>query len=647
MLEGQTGSGKTTQVPQFLIEAGYANNGKMVGCTQPRRVAAMSVAKRVAEEMDVALGDQVGYSIRFEDRTNKSTVLKYLTDGMLLREAMTDPNLQAYSVLVLDEAHERTLSTDVLMGLLKDLFKRNSELKLVVMSATMNAEKFQDYFDGAPLLNVPGRMYPVEVFYAPEPVTDYVDAAIQTVLEICRDQPPGDVLVFLTGEEEIEESCRRLEEELKPYERHQGPVDVLPLYGSLPPDKQQRVFGKPPEPQYHGGPLGRKIICATNIAETSLTIDGVVYVVDTGFSKQKIYNPRARVESLLVQPISQASAKQRAGRAGRTRPGKCFRLYTKHSFTADLIEATHPEVLRSNLGNVTLLLKKLGIDDLVHFDWMDPPAPETLMRALELLNYLNALNDEGDLTELGHMMSAFPLEAESSAALINSPKHGCSHEVLTIVAMLSAAHNCFIRRKKKDRGKKLSDPHQVFRQAEGDHMTLLTLFHAYKENDRKNRNGGVGQWCWNNYINYRAMKSADNVRTQLERIMRRLNIPLVSHPQDVKYSKDIRRAMLSGYFMQVAHKTDKRRYLIVKDNQLVALHPSCGMRSGPDWVMYNEFVLTKTNYIRTCSEIEGRWLIEQAPHYYELENFPEGHTVDELRRLYNKQARRRERERGR
>lgn len=643
VLDGQTGSGKTTQVPQFLIDGGYARGGRIVGCTQPRRVAAMSVAKRVAEEMDVALGDQVGYTIRFEDKTSKVTVLKYMTDGMLLREAMNDPMLQGYSAIVLDEAHERTLSTDVLMGLLKGILKRNAELRVVVMSATLDAEKFQDYFDGAPLLSVPGRIFPVEVLYAPEPVTDYVDSAVKTVLEICRDHPPGDILVFLTGEEEIEESCRRIEEELQPYERLQGPTDILPLYGSLPPERQQRVFGPAPPPQYHGGPPGRKIICATNIAETSLTIDGVVYVVDTGFSKQKIYNPRARVESLLVQPISRASAKQRAGRAGRTRPGKCFRLYTKESFHTDLIEATHPEILRSNLGNVVLQLKKLGIDDLVHFDFMDPPAPETLMRALELLNYLGALDDEGDLTDFGRMMSEFPLEAECSAALIKSPSYGCSNEVLSVVAMISAAQNCFVRQKKKDRGKKRGDPHGAFKHTDGDHMTLLTLFHAFKENDRKK--GGASQWCWNNLINFRAMKSAANVRTQLERIMRRLNIALVSHSHhDVQYSNNVRRAMLSGYFMHVAYKSGNgRTYLTVKDNQLVTLHPSCGMRGSPDWVMYNEFVLTKTSYIRTCSEINGLWVIEQAPHYYELKNFPEGHTKEALHRLYQK-ARRSERE---
>lgn len=638
VLEGETGSGKTTQVPQFLVDAGYVKDGKTVCCTQPRRVAAMSVAKRVAEEMDVPLGMQVGYTIRFEDRTSESTVLKYLTDGMLLREAMNDPALSNYSAIVLDEAHERTLSTDVLMGLLKGMLTRRSDLKVVVMSATMDAVKFQEYFNGAPLLSVPGRMFPVEIFYSSAPEDDYVLAAIRTVVEIHRTEPPGDVLLFLTGEEEIEESCRRIEEEVEQLERTCGHVITLPLYGSLPPDKQQRVFDKAPPPSFSGGPPGRKIICATNIAETSLTIDGVVYVVDTGFSKQKIYNPRARVESLLVQGISRASAKQRAGRAGRTRPGKCFRLYTLEAFETELTPTAYPEILRSNLGNVVLQLKKLGIEDLVHFDFMDPPAPETLMRALELLNYLGALDDEGDLTDLGSQMSEFPLEPEAAAALIKSPEFSCSNEILSIVAMLSAAQNCFVRPKKKEKRK--HNARSQFVHSEGDHLTLLNVYHAYKETEHQHQN--ASQWCWDNFINYRSLRMADSVRTQLERMMRKCQLRLVSTaPTDINYSPNIRKALLNGYFMHVAFRTGKGgAYLTVKDNQLVTLHPSSGLRHLPEWVLYNEFVLTKTNYIRTCTEVKGRWLVDQAAHYYDLSNFPDGNTKEELKRLYVKKDKR-------
>merc|ERR1719424_2636722 len=287
--------------------------------------------------------------------------------------------------------------------------KRRPEMKVVVMSATMDAQKMQGYFDGAPLLNIPGRTHPVEIFYTAEPERDYLEAAIRTVVQIHNSEPPGDVLMFLTGEEEIENACRALRKEAMRYP-DSGEIMAVPLYSSLPPLQQQKIFNEAPPPRTPGDKPGRKIIISTNIAETSLTIDGIVYVVDPGFSKQKVYNPRIRVESLLVSPISRASCKQRAGRAGRTRPGKCYRLFTERSFNKDLQENTYPEILRSNLSNVVLYLKKLGIDDIVHFDYMDPPAPETLMRALEQLNYLGALDDDGNLTKIGEQMSEFPLD---------------------------------------------------------------------------------------------------------------------------------------------------------------------------------------------------------------------------------------------
>jgi pre-mRNA-splicing factor ATP-dependent RNA helicase DHX15/PRP43 len=326
----------------------------------------------------VALGKEVGYTIRFEDCTDRrTTFLKYMTDGMLLREAMNDHLLSRYSCIILDEAHERTLATDILMGLLKDVAKRRPDLKIIVMSATLDALKFQKYFNDAPLLRVPGRTFPVETFYTPEPEPDYLEAAIRTVLQIHQAEDEGDVLVFLTGEEEIEDACRKIKAEADELSSSQpdlcGPLKVVPLYSSLPPAQQQRIFEPAPEPLKKGGPPGRKVVISTNIAETSLTIDGIVYVVDPGFSKQKVYNPRIRVESLLVSPISKASAQQRMGRAGRTRPGKCFRLYTEKDFVSELIEQTYPEILRSNLANTVLELKKLGIDNLVTFDYMDPP----------------------------------------------------------------------------------------------------------------------------------------------------------------------------------------------------------------------------------------------------------------------------------
>ncbi|KAI9103830.1 P-loop containing nucleoside triphosphate hydrolase protein [Phlyctochytrium arcticum] len=635
ILVGETGSGKTTQIPQFLLYDEQPQlKGKMIACTQPRRVAAMSVAKRVSEELDVALGEQVGYTIRFEDCTSPRTSLKYMTDGMLLREAMADPLLQRYSAVILDEAHERTLATDILMGLIKEICKRRKDLKVIVMSATLDAGKFQKYFDDAPLLVVPGRTFPVEIYYTPEPERDYLEAAVRTVLQIHTSEDPGDILLFLTGEEEIEDACRKIKGEadnlFRAHPQSIGEVKVVPLYSSLPPAQQQRIFEDAPPPRTPGGPPGRKIVVSTNIAETSLTIDGIVYVIDPGFAKQKVYNPRIRVESLLVSPISRASAQQRSGRAGRTRPGKCFRLYTEKAFLNELKEQTYPEILRSNLGSVVLQLKKLKIDDLVHFDFMDPPAPETLMRALELLNYLEALDDDGNLTPTGELMADFPLDPQFCKTLLASPKYKCSNEILSIVAMLSAP-NCFIR--PNDQRRQADAAKAEFTHEDGDHLTMLNAFHAYKQNN------GDPKWCFNNYLNARSLKTADNVRTQLQRIMERRGVELVSTPfESQDYYVNIRKALTAGFFMQVAHLGDKGGYSTCKDNQVVQLHPSCGLDNKPEWVLYNEFVLTTKNYIRTSTNIRGDWLIEVAPQYFDLTNFPPGETRRALERLVGRKG---------
>ncbi|ODV94376.1 hypothetical protein PACTADRAFT_51221 [Pachysolen tannophilus NRRL Y-2460] len=621
---GETGSGKTTQIPQFVLYDDMPHlQGSQVACTQPRRVAAMSVAARVADEMDVNLGEEVGYSIRFENRTSNKTILKYMTDGMLLREAMEDHDLKKYSCIILDEAHERTLATDILMGLLKQVTTRRKDLKLIIMSATLDAEKFQDYFNSAPLLAVPGRTFPVEIYYTPEFQRDYLDSAIRTVLQIHATEEEGDILVFLTGEEEIEDACRKISLEGDELIREQscGPLAVYPLYGSLPPNQQQRIFDPAPKNPTPNGRPGRKVIVSTNIAETSLTIDGIVYVVDPGFSKQKVYNPRIRVESLLVSPISKASAQQRAGRAGRTRPGKCFRLYTEEAFKKELIEQSYPEILRTNLASTVLELKKLGIDDLVHFDFMDPPAPETMMRALEELNYLACLDDDGNLTALGRLASQFPLDPMLAVMLIGSPEFNCSNEILTIVALLSVP-TVFVRpasaRKKADEAKNL------FAHPDGDHLTLLNVYFAFMSNAAYEV--GLHQWCRDNFLSYRSLKSAENVRAQLQRLMERYDLDLNSTPfEDRNYWDNIRKALCAGFFMQVAKKkSGNKGYITVKDNQEVLIHPSTVIGQDFEWLIYNEFVLTSKNYIRTVTAIRPEWLIELAPVYYDLSNFPKG-----------------------
>lgn len=627
-LVGETGSGKTTQIPQWCVDFARKMGTKAVSCTQPRRVAAMSVAQRVSEEMDVSLGQEVGYSIRFEDCSGPKTLLKYMTDGMLLREAMSEPMLDNYQVILLDEAHERTLATDILMGVLKTVVNHRPDLKLVIMSATLDAGKFQHYFDNAPLMNVPGRTHPVEIFYTPEPERDYLEAAIRTVIQIHMcEEDDGDILLFLTGQEEIEEACKRIKRELDNLGPEVGDMKCIPLYSTLPPNLQQRIF-EPAPPKKSNGAIGRKLVVSTNIAETSLTIDGVVFVIDPGFSKQKVYNPRIRVESLLVSPISKASSQQRAGRAGRTKPGKCFRLYTEKAYKNEMQDNTYPEILRSNLGSVVLQLKKLGIDDLVHFDFMDPPAPETLMRALELLNYLAALDDDGNLTELGAIMAEFPLDPQLAKMLIASCEYNCSNEILSVTAMLSVPQ-CFVR---PNEAKKAADDSKLrFAHIDGDHLTLLNVYHAFKQNMED------PQWCYDNFVNYRSLKSADNVRQQLCRIMDRFNLKRTSTDFTSKeYYLNIRKALCSGFFMQVAHLERTGHYLTIKDNQIVQLHPSTCLDHKPEWVLYNEFVLTTKNYIRTVTDVKPEWLIKTAPQYYNMDNFPQCEAKRQLEQIIAK-----------
>jgi len=640
VVEGETGSGKTTQIPQFLYEAGYANIGtSCIACTQPRRVAATSIAARVSDEMDVTLGTYVGYTIRFEDISSPhETVIKFLTDGMLLREAMGDPMIRKYSVVVLDEAHERTLATDVIMGLLKEILPKRrkhsdpgGELKVVVMSATLDADKFSSYFGDAPVLKVPGRTFPVETFYTAKPERNYVEAATRTTLQIHKLEGPGDILLFLTGEQEIEMACKELRCAAEEFEPGVPELVVYPLYSSLPPQQQKKIFDKAPGPSTPGGPPGRKVVVSTNVAETSLTIDGIVYVVDPGFSKQKVYNPRIRVESLLVSPISRASANQRSGRAGRTQPGKCFRLYTEPSFHKDLQETTYPEILRSQMTSVVLTLKKLGIDNLVTFDFMDPPAPETLMRALESLNYLGALDDDGELTDVGYYMSELPIDPQLAKMLLVSPEYECSNEILSIVACISVPQ-LFLR--PKETAKLADEAKTQFIYKESDHITLLNAFTEYNNVPKSNRK----QWCWDNFINDRSITSAENVRRQLQNIMTKLRLPLCSPSNMLHYHSNIQQALTAGLFMQVAYLQRTGEYLTIKDNQRVTVHPSSVIDHKPKWVIFEEFALTTQNYIRTVTASRGEWLAEIAPHYFDLENFPECEAKAELELVYRQLA---------
>ena len=612
IIQGETGSGKTTQIPQFLLDAGYYGG---IVCTQPRRVAAMSIAKRVSQEMEVELGEQVGYTVRFDDKTSKNTLIKYVTDGLLLKEATTDHTLKKYQIIIIDEAHERTLSTDILFGFLKELMEKRKELKLIIMSATFDIEKFQNYFD-APLAIIKGRTYPVDIIYLNSPTDDYVDCAVKKVIQIHKEEKPGDVLLFLTGEEEIESACQQIRDGIDELGDEVGYANVIPIYSTLPPYLQEKIFEPPPETNPRGI-KGRKIVVATNIAESSITIDGIVYVVDPGFTKQKVFNPRGKMESLLINIISKENADQRAGRAGRTKPGKCFRLYTKESYEKELKKSSIPEILRSNITSVVLNLLKLGINDLVHFDFIDPPAPETMMRAIEMLNYLGAMDDDGKLTELGSQMNQFPLEPELSKMVLAGVKYKCINDMLTLAATLSVK-SPFLRPRGKENeadSKKYQFTHHT-----GDHITLIMAFNAFKKNEFSK------DWCRDNFINFRTMKAIDNVRGQLADILTKMNIivPQNDYNNEIKGKRERRiiKSLIAGYFSQVAHLESAGYYITVKDNQYVFIHPSSYLHGSrkATWVLFQEFVLTSKNYIRTVTEIQPEYLLQVAPHYFDLQN---------------------------
>ncbi|GAA0173236.1 RNA helicase [Lithospermum erythrorhizon] len=590
---GETGSGKSTQLTQYLAEAGYTTRGK-IGCTQPRRVAATSVAKRVAEEFGCRLGEEVGYAIRFEDCTGPDTVIKYMTDGMLLREVLIDENLSQYSVVMLDEAHERTIHTDVLFGLLKQLVKRRPDLRLIVTSATLDAEKFSGYFFDCNIFTIPGRTYPVDIFYTKQPESDYLDA----VLQIHLTQPEGDILLFLTGQEEIDYACQCLYERMKGLGKNVPELIILPLYSALPSEMQSRIFDPAP-------PGKRKVVVATNIAEASLTIDGIFYVIDPGFAKQNVYNPKQGLDSLVITPISQAFAKQRAGRAGRTGRGKCYRLYTESAFHNEMSPTSIPEIQRINLGPTTLNMKAMGINDLLSFDFMDPPSPQALISAMEQLYSLGALDEEGLLTKLGRKMAEFPLDPPLSKMLLASVELNCSDEILTIIAMIQTG-NIFSRPREKQA--QADQMRAKFFQPEGDHLTLLAVYEAWKANNFS------GPWCFNNFVQLRSLRRAQDVRKQLLSIMDKYKLDVCSAGRD--FTK-IRKAIAAGFFFHAARKDPQEGYRTLVENQKVYIHPRSALfQRQPDWVIYHELVMTTKEYMCEVTVIDPKWLIELAPRFF-------------------------------
>ncbi|RYP07554.1 hypothetical protein DL765_009121 [Monosporascus sp. GIB2] len=602
ILTGDTGSGKTTQVPQFVLYKELPK-GKMVVCTQPRRLAATSVAGRVASEMHVTLGEEVGYGVRFDDKSSEKTMLKYVTDGLLLAEVLGDRKMAKYSCVIIDEAHERTLATDVLMALLKVVVKGRPDLKVIIMSATLDAAKFQQYF-AAPIFTIPGRTFPVRIRYLQEATPNYFDTALRTVMYIHNNLCKGDILVFLAGEDEIQRACVMLGK--------QDPLlDPLPLYSALEANEQRRVFA----PAAFGR---RKCIFATNIAETSLTIDGVVYVVDTGLAKASVYNPRARAEMLQTMRISRASAAQRTGRAGRTRNGYCFRLYTTDAFSTMMRPSAPPAILCEEMKSVILQMLHTGHKDLFALQFIDNPPREYILRAVTELKDLGFINDDVSLTPQGKLSVRFPLDPVWFYAIQAAQEYRSVPAIVTIAAAASTQQSIFLR------------PHavqhvahmvmRVFGHPLSDHVTIINAIHAYI---RAKIEGKIDMalWCRSFFINQRAMEEVLTIRRHVvETLVKKYGKDFVTGTPFGDFPDvNIRKSLAMGLFHQTAikHKGEDV-YRTIHQNQDALLHPESGLiKAGHEWVVYNSFVLSSKQYLHVVTAVEPEWLVDHP--YFQTE----------------------------
>jgi ATP-dependent RNA helicase DDX35 len=644
----ETGSGKTTQVPRYLLEAGWAAQGYFIACTQPRRQAAASIASRVAEELGCTLGTTVGYSVRFDSLESDATQIKFLTDGCLINEMLQDPLLTKYSVVIVDEAHERSLQTDMLLGLLKKVQRRRPDLRLIISSATLQAETFQAFFsnthrdlisktgpqnkmEGQPsslvpaVLSTQGRTFPVEIHYLQSPASDYIKAAVTACVDIHTADLPGDILVFLTGQEECLAAVKMLDEQAERLSKSSGyslKLLPVPLYSGLPGHQQRQAL----EPAPRGY---RKVVIATSIAETSLTLPNVVYVVDSLFVKQRCYNPLLGLESLLVAPISKQSAQQRAGRAGRVRAGMCFRLATKEDYQTKLPEVTIPEMQRSDLTSMVLQLKSLGIDNVMRFEFISPPPSETLVRALETLHALRIIDDDGKLThDIGLPVSDLPLDPPLGRLLIASGSDGCGEEAASICAILSVPPLWLSRgsRKMQDEAK------AKFAAAEGDLVTYLNVLRGWRDHGRDLR------WCERLFISHHSLMKAEEVRLQLEKTMRRLKIGLGSCLDSPDGVALLCKTISKGLFLNAAcfdhleydplslegdHGTNVYRLIrpIPSGQEAVRLriHKSSVLhRSQPKCVVFASVQQSDDGWyeMMNVTSIESESLFEAAPHVF-------------------------------
>ncbi len=625
IISGATGSGKTTQIPKFCIAAGRGRLGR-IGCTQPRRIAAVNVARRIAEELHERIGQSVGYKIRFDDTINRQTCIKIMTDGILLAETQSDPQLKEYDTLIVDEAHERSLNIDFTLGLLRRLIRRRKDMKLIITSATIDTDQFSRAFDHAPVIEVSGRMFPVDILYRPylnpsDPSGDpddqgYVEAAADSVLHLLSTTRAGDILVFMPTEQDIGETL-----ELIRSRRIPG-VTVLPLFARLSAREQSRIFSRPP---------GRKIIIATNVAETSLTIPGIKYVVDTGLARIPSYSPRTRTTALPVSPVSQSSANQRAGRCGRVENGVCIRLYDEDDFNGRPY-FTPPEILRSNLAEVILKMMALGLGDVAGFPFIDPPAPKSIQDGFATLIELGAIRERRrkekqpgrksyHLTDIGQIMARLPIDPRLSRILLEADRLGCLAEAAVITTALAVSDP---RQRPMEKTQAADQKHALFKDPSSDFVTLLNIWQAVqKARNRFQSRSGLKTFCRDHFLSFKRIREWNEIHDQILTILKENGIngdtplPAAVGTKGLKAKAfelggplyiALHQALLTGCLAHIAHKKEKNMFTAAKGQQ-VMIFPGSGLfDDAGQWIVAAEFVKTSQVFARTVAKIDPDWL---------------------------------------
>jgi ATP-dependent helicase HrpA len=606
VVAGETGSGKTTQLPKICLELGRGVRGQ-IGHTQPRRIAARTVAERIAEELDRPLGTTVGYKVRFTDQAGDDTMIKVMTDGILLAEMQHDRMLRRYDTLIIDEAHERSLNIDFILGYLKDLLPRRPDLKLIITSATIETQRFAEHFAGphgpAPVIEVTGRTYPVEVRYRPlvttadddteEPV-DLLDGIAEAVDELGR-EGDGDILVFLSGEREIRDTADLLGK------RNLRNTEIVPLYGRLSAAEQHKVFER------H---TGRRVVLATNVAETSLTVPGIRYVIDPGTARISRYSSRLKVQRLPIEPVSQASADQRKGRSGRTSDGICIRLYSQEDFEARP-EFTEPEILRTNLASVILQMTNLGLGDLAKFPFIDPPDRRNVNDGVKLLEELGAL-DERKLTPLGRQLAQLPVDPRLARMVIEADKQECVAEVMVVAAALSIQDP---RERPADKQQQADEKHARFTDKESDFFSYLNLWKYLRDKQQELSGNQFRRMCRAEFLNYLRVREWQDIYAQLRQVARTLGLSLAEDREELADGQRVHTALLAGLLSHIGLKdTDKREYLGARGAKFAIFPGSALFKKQPRWVMSAELVETSRLWGRVNARIEPEWAEKLAPH---------------------------------